>query len=302
MKTEIGLRIDVDTFRGTHDGVPNLCRLFKEEDIKATFFFSVGPDNMGRHLWRLLKPAFLWKMLRTNAASLYGFDIIFKGTFWPGPNIGRKLKDIIKDTVSLGHEIGLHAWDHHRWQSKIEKMSSEEIYSEIEKGVNAIKEITGSFPSCSAAPGWKCTEEVLLQKEKFPFEYNTDCREATEPFIPVADGKELTQPQIPVTLPTYDEVLGKNGITNENYNEFMLSQLKKDSLNILTIHAEAEGISCLEMFREFVRKAKEMDYEFVPLCGVVQDKASLKKGSIKLREIPGREGVLACADVNDGHK
>ena len=291
---KIGLRIDVDTYRGTKQGVPELCRVLKKYGIKATFFFSVGPDNMGRHLWRCLKPAFLWKMLRTDAAGLYGPEIIFMGTAWPGPRIGRRLEQVIRNCDDEGHEIGLHAWDHHKWQAKTDKMSSQELYRQIARGCDERERILGRKVDCSAVPGWRCTEEVLLQKDKFPFKYNSDCR-GTSIFKAVVDGKVLAQPQVPVTLPTYDEVLGRDNVTDDNYNDFMLTQLKKDSLNVLTIHSEAEGGKCSGMFEEFIKQAQAQGYEFVPLCDLIGD--SLPEGKIVCKEFPGREGWLCCQDV-----
>ncbi len=288
-----GLRIDVDTFRGTKLGVPNLCRILDKYSVKATFFFSVGPDNMGRHLWRLLRPAFLRKMLRTKAASLYGWDILLRGTFFPGPVIGKKLPDIIRAAANAGHETGLHAWDHHAWQAHIDNMDSETIYKSLDKGVELLTQILGRPPECSAVPGWKCSDIVLEQKNRFKFRYNSDCR-GESIFLPVVKNTTLSQPQIPVTLPTYDEVVGRNGITNENYNEHILSLIVPEKLNVLTIHAEVEGIICEKLFDEFLRDAQARDISFVPLGDLLSYYSSTIQAGITSQEIRGREGWVSC--------
>ncbi len=289
---QIGLRIDVDTFRGTKYGVPNLCKVLADYSIKASFFFSVGPDNMGRHLWRLLRPAFLWKMLRTRASRLYGWEILLRGTFWPGPIIGEKLANVIRDTAQAGHEVGLHAWDHHAWQAHIDRMGADAIYQSLHRGVELLTQLLGHPPTCSAVPGWKCNDLVLEEKARFPFHYNSDCR-GDSVFGPVAGGRELSQPQIPVTLPTYDEVIGRDGVSNDNYNAHMLGLLRPDRLNVLTIHAEVEGIVCLQMFEEFVRAALSQGHRFVPLGALIQDSQPVV-ARIAAKEIHGREGWVAC--------
>lgn len=296
---KVGLRIDVDTFRGTRFGVPNLCKLLAANSVNASFFFSVGPDNMGRHLWRLLRPAFLWKMLRTRAASLYGWDILLRGTFWPGPVIGKRLGHVIRATFDAGHEVGLHAWDHHAWQAHMHAMNEEALYGQIKKGYDLLAGILGRPPTCSAVPGWKCSEAVLLAKSRFAFEYNSDCR-GQSVFRPVVGGRVLKQPQIPVTLPTYDEALGRNGVTNANYNDHMLSLLDPAKLNVLTIHAEAEGIACTEMFEQFLKTACSKGICFVPLRALLEECPQSDSTAIVQKEIPGRQGWVSCQSNASG--
>lgn len=289
---KLGLRIDVDTYRGTKLGVPALCDSLAKFGVKGSFFFSVGPDNMGRHLWRLLKPAFLVKMLRSNAASLYGWDILLRGTFYPGPLIGKNLAEPIRRTADEGHEIGLHAWDHHAWQARIDAMDAEAIYQHLARGVQSLTQICGRPPTCSAAPGWKANEAMLLQKERFAFKFNSDCR-GHSVFIPEVHGQRLTQPQIPVNLPTYDEIIGRDGITNSNYNEHLFSLIQPHHLNLLTIHAEVEGIACHQLFDDFLRKAAERNIEVVPTGDLLHNSVPYPSDRIAPRRLPGREGWIA---------
>ena len=291
---KVGLRIDVDTYRGTRLGVPRLLQSLSQEQIKASFFFSVGPDNMGRHLWRLLKPAFLLKMLRSSAASLYGWDILLRGTFWPGKKIGANLPEPIKATSDAGHEIGFHAWDHHAWQSRTDKFSRTQIHDTLQKGINCLSEIVGSRAVSSAVAGWRCNDKTLLEKELFSFRYNSDCR-GYSLFRPVVNDQLLT-PQIPVTLPTFDEVIGKEGITIDNYNCFILSKIKPDQLNVYTIHAEVEGIVYAEQFDKLLQLAKKKNIQFVPLGTLLDDSdlSTLPDGKIINQSMSGREGWISC--------
>jgi undecaprenyl phosphate-alpha-L-ara4FN deformylase len=286
---KVGLRIDVDTFRGTQQGVPTLLQLFAKHNISASFFFTVGPDNMGRHLWRLLRPAFLKKMLRSKAASLYGWDILIRGTLWPGTIIGNKLAHIIKQTDHAGHEIGLHAWDHHKWQLKTDSMSSAELKSEITKGSEMLRKVLGRNITCSAVAGWRCTKEVLTLKELFSFRYNSDCR-GNRIFRP----GEGMAPQIPVTLPTYDELVGNEGIDQTNYNAAILDLIRPDQLNVYTIHAEVEGIVCAQMFEQLIIDAKQKNIEFVPLIELLDsDDSQWPIDSIVNLPMGGREGWIS---------
>lgn len=292
----LGLRIDVDTYRGTKIGVPNLQKLLAVHRIPASFFFCVGPDNMGRHLFKLLRPGFVKKMIRSHAPSLYGWDILFRGTLFPGPVIGRKCPEVIRSIALDGHEIGLHAWDHHQWQTHILEMTPKKIYDSMRKGWNLLEAIIGRPPSCSAAPGWICSDDVLETKERFPVIYNSDTRGA-HIFFPIVNNAVLTRPQIPVTLPTYDEMIGLAGVTRDNFNDHLFSLIKPCQLNVLTIHAEVEGIHCLALFKQFIEQAMDRSITILPLGELLDKFSSSDISRIIQKEITGRDGKVAVQAV-----
>lgn len=293
---KIGLRVDVDTYKGTRTGLPRLLDTLDACGVRASFFFSVGPDNMGRHLWRLVRKDFLVKMLRTRAPTLYGWDILLAGTLWPGRRISRPLASSIARVRSDGHEIGLHAWDHYTWQRRIGRMDTARIRGEIERGRLALGALAGEDPRCFAAPGWRCTEAVLAAEESLGFRYASDCRGRCI-FVPVVAGRRLEVPQIPVTLPTYDEVIGRAGIQDATYNVYLLSLLKESGLNVLAVHAEVEGMRLRAVFEDFLRKSLAMGFSFDTLGSLLPaDGSSLPSGRIARGCVPGREGWVAVQE------
>ena len=87
---KIALKVDVDTLRGTKEGVPNLARTLERFGLKATFLFSLGPDHTGWALKRVFKPGFLKKVSRTSVVEHYGIKTLLYGVLLPGPDIGKQ--------------------------------------------------------------------------------------------------------------------------------------------------------------------------------------------------------------------
>jgi undecaprenyl phosphate-alpha-L-ara4FN deformylase len=288
----VGLRIDVDTLRGTSTGVPNLIDLLARYHIRASFFFSMGPDNMGRHLWRLMRPTFLVKMLRTGAVRLYGWDILLRGTICPGPMIGKRCPGSIRKAAEAGHEVGLHAWDHHYWQTRVDRINQPALTRQMRQGYDSLSDILERPPDCFAAPAWRITPDVLQAIDHFPFRYHSDCR-GDSVFRPIVGGQRLTHVQVPTTLPTYDEVIGVKCVP-ATYNEYLLDMIRPERLNVLTIHAEVEGVSCLLLFQDFLDKARQRDIVFESLGEILSQTGKIVESGIHKSAVAGREGWLAC--------
>ncbi|HEX7435087.1 MAG TPA: 4-deoxy-4-formamido-L-arabinose-phosphoundecaprenol deformylase, partial [Caldimonas sp.] len=75
----IALKVDVDTLRGTREGVPRLLDVLERAGIAATFLFSLGPDHTGWALRRVFRPGFLSKVSRTSVLTHYGLRTLLYG-------------------------------------------------------------------------------------------------------------------------------------------------------------------------------------------------------------------------------
>ncbi|BAC24307.1 b2256 [Wigglesworthia glossinidia endosymbiont of Glossina brevipalpis] len=278
---------------GTKLGVPNLWEILNKKKIKATFFFTVGPDNMGRHFWRLIKPKFLFKMFRINPFKIYGLNILRSGFIGKGKNIGKICKNEIK-SASKDHEIGLHAWDHFSWQTWINMFSKKKIIKHINLGKNALQHIIKYPVTCFASPGWRTNEYVLRTlKNNFNFSYNSDCRGSNLFFPYLGDGK-IGSLQIPVTLPTFDEVINIK-TTIKKYNSFIIKLIKTQlNFSVYTIHAEIEGMKYKKEFEEFLNIAINEGINFCRLKDLIpKEIENIPIYKINHKTIPGRDGWIA---------
>lgn len=288
------IKVDVDTLQGYLQGVPRMLEVLARRDVKASFYFSFGPDNSGKAIFRIFRKGFLTKMLRTKAPATYGLKTMMYGTLLPAPMIVAANPQIVADTAAAGHECGLHAWDHVKWQDKLSKLSQAEIAGDLKKAADLFTQITGAQPKSFAAPGWQLTSNALAALDSFNFDYVSNTR-GHAPCYPVFDGQKFKTLEIPSTLPTMDEIFGAGGINDGNVADYYISLLKP-GFNVHTVHAEMEGGSKIKQFEDFLTRAQDKGYKIIPLKEIAQAYKSSGESVIKLGYLPGRAGTVAVQD------
>ena len=285
---KLAIKIDIDTLKGYLEGLPRLLDILKAHDVKASIFFSMGPDNSGKALRRIFRKGFITKMLRTKAPTSYGIKTLFYGTLLPAPQIVPADPDLLRRAIDEGHDCGLHSWDHVYWQDKLPKLSRSQIVGEFTKAMELYERITGQAPKACAAPGWQVTAESFSVQDSLGFDYCSDVRGFC-PFIPEIDGQTFKTPQVPSTLPTMDEVLGL--VPAEKLNAHYWS-LMHEGLNVHTIHTEMEGGRMSGTFSEFLDICRDNNVEFLTLREALAQ-SRLITSRVEPGCLPGRAGKLA---------
>jgi peptidoglycan/xylan/chitin deacetylase (PgdA/CDA1 family) len=279
----LGLKIDVDTLRGTREGVPRLLDLLARHEVRATFLFSLGPDHTGRALRRVFRKGFVDKVRRTSVVRHYGVRTLLYGTLLPGPDIGRRAEGILRRVRGEGHETGIHCWDHVRWQDFVAAQDAAWTEREMIPAVRRYQEVFGEPPRTWGAAGWQTNAHAARFQERFA--YASDTR-GTHPFQPVWHGKPIGCPQIPTTLPTLDELIG----LHEDPVEHLLS-LTGNAEHVFTAHAELEGGKLAPMFERLLAGWTAQGYTFVATRDFLT--SPLPRCEVVYGEVPGRSGTLA---------
>jgi len=288
----ITLKVDVDTLRGTREGAPRLARLLRGMHIPATFLFSLGPDHTGRALRRIFRRGFLGKVRRTSVGSHYGIRTLLYGTLLPGPDIGRLCRAEMLQVAEQGFEVGVHAYDHVKWQDGVARASLDWTLVQMSLAVEAFERVFGFAPRIHGAAGWQLNEHVPALQQQLGFEVASDTR-GTQPFLPSGGGVL----QLPTTLATLDELVGRDGANADDAVRalFARSQQHDPPDHVFTLHAELEGGAYLPQFETLIRAWHAAGFEFRTLgeAAGMLDRHSIQTGRIESGTIDGRTGTLA---------
>ena len=311
----IGLKVDVDTLRGTREGVPRLMALFKKHGVDATFYFSVGPDHTGRAMRRVFRKGFAQKVARTSVLKHYGLKTLLYGVLLPGPDIGRNAGGVMRSVHDAGFEVGLHTYDHVRWQDYVAKATAAWTRVEFERGIEGFRRVFGFPPQSHAAAGWQINDHGLELEAEFGLRYASDTR-GGPPFLPALARGASACPQLPTTLPTFDEVLGVDGVDEASIADAVFGLSKAgaahaesaadvatgaragscgEGLQVFTLHAELEGMKLRPVFERLLRGWRDQGYELISMRALLDslDLARLPALRVQTGSVPGRSGTLA---------
>lgn len=293
---KLALKVDVDTLRGTLEGVPRLVQMFERHRVGATFLFSLGPDHTGRAVRRVFRRGFVGKVARTSVVEHYGLRTLLYGTLLPGPDIGRRGAGMMRSAREAGFEAGIHCWDHVRWQDFVAEKDAAWTEREMALAFDRFREVFGEAPRTHGAAGWQINGHALRWEARQGFAYCSDTR-GSHPFLPVTGGDLVRCPQVPTTLPTMDELIGLDGVTPESVDRALLRRTEEPpaSGHVFTLHAEMEGMRLAPALERLLAGWRSQGYELVAMRDyfAALEGDNLPAHEVIMGEVPGRSGMLA---------
>lgn len=310
MRPLLVLKIDVDTYRGTREGVPNLVRMLRAHGAGATFLFSLGPDHTGWAMRRALRPGFFQKVSRTSVVEHYGFRTLMYGVLLPGPDIGVKAAAEMRAARDAGFECGIHTWDHVLWQDNVRKRDAAWTGRMMQKNEQRYRAVFGEAPHTHGAAGWQMNAHAFARHDAAGYRYASDGRAMLREDGALADPQAgpyrmpgLSCIQMPTTLPTLDELLGREidgrVIDEETIAAHLLALTAEPRDHVYTLHAELEGQKLAPIFERLLSGWKAQGYQLASMADYHDKIEGLPLPTYPMQwgQLPGRSGDLIVLDT-----
>ncbi len=299
MPIRLALKVDVDTDRGTREGVPNLVEDLQAVGAPAAFLFSLGPDQTGRAITRVLRPGFFQKVSRTSVVQIYGVRTLLNGTLLPAPHIGRRNAGVMRAVRDAGFEVGIHCYNHYRWQDYVQTLPLAGVRAEFEAARAEFLRVFGTEARTAGAPGWQSNARSRQVYDEAELLYASDARGGA-PFFPRVEGTVYKTLEIPSTLPTFDELMGRPEYPDDQIVAHYLKLMQADAarVQVFTLHAEIEGMGRRGLFQQLLAACEKAGVEFVRMDDYARElltnRAAIPVRDQVLAEIDGRSGVVAA--------
>lgn len=303
------LKIDVDTYRGTREGVPALAHMLLQRGVNATFLFSLGPDHTGWALRRMFRPGFFQKVSRTSVLAHYGLKTLMYGVLLPAPDIGTCCAREMRAVEAAGFECGIHSWDHVLWHDNVRRRDAAWTALMMQHAFDRFTAVFGHAPRTHGAAGWQMNQHAFAQLDALGLAYASDGRaQLTEagalananagPHRISQSNKTLSCIQLPTTLPTLDELLGRSidGVILDESNiaAAILKLTETPRNHVFTLHAELEGQKLAPIFDKLLRGWLAQGYNLGSMADHYQSvrNQTLPTSPVNWGEVPGRSGEL----------
>jgi peptidoglycan/xylan/chitin deacetylase (PgdA/CDA1 family) len=206
--------------------------------------------------------------------------------------IGRLSRVEMREVMHQGFEVGVHAYDHVKWQDGVARASLEWTRRQMRLAADTFEDVFGLAPTIHGAAGWQVNEHVPQLERELGFRVASDTR-GTHAFLPNGGGIL----QLPTTLPTLDELVGRNGATARDAVEQLLrlTSVLIAKEHVFTLHAELEGNAYFSEFEHLLTGWRRQGYRFVSLgtAAEAQNLATLPRCPIAIGSVAGRSGNLA---------
>jgi peptidoglycan/xylan/chitin deacetylase (PgdA/CDA1 family) len=261
----LGLKVDVATSRGARIGVPRLMELFSRHGAGATFFFALGPERLLHRSWL------------------------------PGPELGRRAR-LLREVRDAGYEAGIQAFDPVRWMERSGDADQSWTREQMEHACASFMRVFGVAPQAHAASGWRMNRHAWRLTQRLGFRYGSDTRGSC-PYIPVRNAEIVACPQLPTTLPTFEEMIARDGIRPEEAVRAMLraSAEPPPAGHVFSLRAEREGMRHAPFLDELLIGWRAQGYAFTALQDFLADVnlARLPRHAVVEGTVPGRAQPVA---------